>query len=197
MKRNILFGSFLAAALSVGAAAQSASPQTPPAGSRDQASTSSQTVTVTGCLKSGSASPSATGTAGSTAGAAGASTAGSFILADATTGAAGGAMGAPAGTTGSAPKAGASAASGKEFKLTGGNKDDLQKYVNSKVEIRGKIDSAAGGAMGGAPSPASPGAEPASPGAAPASPGAAPSTSRASGQTLQVESVRQVAPSCS
>jgi hypothetical protein len=188
MKRNILFGSVLAAAMSVGAAAQSTAPQTPPAGSRDQAS-SAGTVTVTGCLKSGSGSPSATGTSGSTAGAAGASSAGSFILADATTGAAGGAMGAPAGTSGTAPRAG----SGSQYKLTGGSKDDLQKYVNSKVEIRGKIDSAAGSSTGGAaagatPSPSSPGA----PGAA----GATPSSS-ASGQTLQVDSVRQVAASCS
>ena len=49
----------------------------------------------------------------------------------------------------------------------GGNKSDLTKYVNSKVEIKGKLDSA-GGAM----------------------------SSSSSGPSLHVDSVKQISPSC-
>jgi len=176
MKRNVVFGSIVAIAMSVGVAAQSgsSSPQTPPSSS----SRSSQSVTVTGCLQSGS--PSATGTSGTAAGGAAAS-AESFILANAKVGAGDkAAAGAPsstatppsstAGTSGAA-----SAGSASQYKLTGGSKDDLKKYANSQVEITGKLDSASssGGAMGGA------------------------SRSSDSGPTLHVDSVKQISPSCS
>ncbi len=183
MKRNILFGSVLAAALSVGLAAQSPTgapqdPTTPPASPRPSPSaqapsakddSSSKSVTVTGCLQADSAS--ATGTSGTAAPAGGGAAGGgaassakseSFILANASTGSgASGAAGA-AGTAGSA-----SGSSASQYKLTGGSKSDLTKYVNSKVEIKGKLDSA-GGAM----------------------------SSPSSGPTLHVDSVKQVSPSC-
>lgn len=186
MKRNILFGSVLAAALSVGLGAQAPSgapqdPTAPPSSPRPSPSaqapsqkddSSSKTITVTGCLQADSAS--ATGTSGAGApgapaggapagGAASSSKSESFILANASEGSgAAGAAGGAAGTAGSASKSSAS-----QYKLTGGNKGDLTKYVNSKVEIKGKLDSA-GGAM----------------------------ASPSSGPTLHVDSVKQVSPSC-
>jgi hypothetical protein len=181
MKRNILFGSVLAAALSVGLGAQAPSgapqdPTAPPSSPRPSPSaqapsqkddSSSKTITVTGCLQADSAS--ATGTSGAGApgapagGAASSSKSESFILANASEGSgAAGAAGGAAGTAGSASKSSAS-----QYKLTGGNKGDLTKYVNSKVEIKGKLDSA-GGAM----------------------------SSSSSGPTLHVDAVKQVSPSC-
>ena len=186
MKRNILFGSVLAAALSVGLGAQAPTgapqdPAAPPSSPRPAPSaqapsakddSSSKSVTVTGCLQADSAS--ATGTSGTAApagggaaggGAASSSKSESFILANASTGSgASGAAGAAgaAGTTGSA-----SSSSASQYKLMGGSKSDLTKYVNSKVEIKGKLDSA-GGAM----------------------------SSPSSGPTLHVDSVKQISPSC-
>jgi hypothetical protein len=179
MKRNILFGSVLAAALSVGLAAQSPAgapqdPTAPPSSPRpspsaqapSQKDDSSKTVTVTGCLKSDSAS--ATGTSGTAAPAGGGAPAGGasssksegFILANASTG-----SGSSTGAPGAAGTAGSSS-SASQYKLSGGSKSDLTKYVNSKVEIKGKLDSA-GGAMSSSSSP-----------------------------TLQVDSVKQISPSC-
>jgi hypothetical protein len=185
MKRNILFGSVLAAALSVGLAAQAPTgapqdPAAPPSSPRPSPSaqapsqkddSSSKTVTVTGCLQADSAS--ATGTSGAGApgapaggapagGAASSSKSESFILANASEGSGAGAAGGAAGTAGSASKSSAS-----QYKLMGGNKSDLTKYVNSKVEIKGKLDSA-GGAM----------------------------SSSSSGPSLHVDSVKQISPSC-
>ena len=182
MKRNILFGSVLAAALSVGLGAQAPSgapqdPTAPPSCPRPSPSaqapsqkddSSSKTITVTGCLQADSAS--ATGTSGAGApgapaggapagGAASSSKSESFILANASEGSG---AGAAAGTAGSASKSSAS-----QYKLMGGNKSDLTKYVNSKVEIKGKLDSA-GGAM----------------------------SSSSSGPSLHVDSVKQISPSC-
>jgi hypothetical protein len=182
MKRNILFGSVLAAALSVGLAAQSPAgapqdPTAPPSNPRPAPSaqapsakddSSSKTVTVTGCLQADSAK--ATGTTGTAPG--GAPTAGApsssssksedFILANASMGSSSGAAaGGAAGTAGSA-----SSSSASQYKLTGGSKSDLTKYVNSKVEIKGKLDSA-GGAM-----------------------------ASSSGPSLHVDSVKQISPSC-
>ena len=182
MKRNILFGSVLAAALSVGLGAQAPTgapqdPAAPPASPRPAPSaqapsakddSSSKTVTVTGCLQADSAA--ATGTSGAGApgapaggapagGAASSSKSESFILANASEGSG---AGAAAGTAGSASKSSAS-----QYKLMGGNKSDLTKYVNSKVEIKGKLDSA-GGAM----------------------------SSSSSGPSLHVDSVKQISPSC-
>jgi hypothetical protein len=178
MKRNILFGSVLAAALSVGLAAQSPTgapqdPAAPPSSPRPSPSAqapsakddSSKTITVTGCLQADTASP--TGTTGAAAPAGGGAAAGgaasskseSFILANASMGS-GAAAGGAAGTTGSSSSA-------SQYKLTGGSKSDLTKFVNSKVEIKGKLDSASG-AM----------------------------SSSSSGPTLHVDSVKQVSPSC-
>jgi hypothetical protein len=185
MKRNILFGSVLAAALSVGLGAQAPTgapqdPAAPPSSPRPSPSaqapsqkddSSSKTITVTGCLQADSASATGTSGAGAPGAPAGGAPAGgassskseSFILANASEGSgAGAAGGAAAGTAGSASKSSAS-----QYKLMGGNKGDLTKYVNSKVEIKGKLDSA-GGAM----------------------------SSSSSGPSLHVDSVKQISPSC-
>ena len=167
MKSNFLYGSILAAALSVGVGAQAptAAPQDPasPQPSREQqqpmAKSSSDSVTVTGCIQADTAA--ATGTSGSTSPAGGASSkAESFILANVSSGSGGAAAG-TAGTTG------ASAPTASQYKLTG-KSDDLKKYVNSKVEIKGKVDSGSGAAA----------------------------SSASSGPTLRVDSVKQVSPSC-
>ena len=166
MKSNFLFGSILAAALTVGVGAQAptAAPQDPasPQPSREQpmAKSSSDSVTVTGCIQADTAA--ATGTSGSTSPAGGASSkAESFILANVSSGSSGAAAG-TAGTTG------ASAPTASQYKLTG-KSDDLKKYVNSKVEIKGKVDSGSGAAA----------------------------SSSSSGPTLRVDSVKQLSPSCS
>ena len=190
MKRNILFGSVLAAALSVGLGAQAPSgapqdPTAPPSSPRPSPSaqapsqkddSSSKTITVTGCLQADSASATGTSGAGAPGAPAGGAPAGgassskseSFILANASEGSGAGAAGAAGAAGGAAGTAGsASKSSASQYKLTGGNKGDLTKYVNSKVEIKGKLDSA-GGAM----------------------------SSSSSGPTLHVDSVKQVSPSC-
>jgi len=98
-------------------------------------------------------------------------------------------------------------ASASQYKLVGGNKDDLRRYVNSQVEITGKVDNSAsssGAAMGGTATGAgstatgSTATGSASTGST-ATGSAAGTASRASdaGPTLNVDSVRQVSPSCS
>jgi hypothetical protein len=190
MKRSILFGTILSAALATGLSAQT--PQTSGAGSSDS-QPSAQQVTITGCLKSGDASSSAagsavtgaTGTAGATdtkPGAAG----GGFILANAkpgssasstgTAGTAGSTAGSPAGTSGSA-------AAGATYKLQGGDPSDLSKYANSQVEVSGTLSSASSTG---------------SPTGATASTSASPESGMSSNMpTLRVSSVRQISSSCS
>ena len=195
MKRNLIFGTVFAAAMAVGAAAQTPGSQTPssqtpstqppssqmPSSSQRQSEKSGQTITVTGCLQSaegGSVGTTGTGAPGAAPSAR--ASADTYILADATMGSAPSTPGAAgekapgaAGTTG-AP--GASAA-GTTYRLVGGDKSDLKKYANSQVEIRGRLDSSGGAAAGGAM------------GGTSARPGA-------SGQQLHVESIRQIASSC-
>jgi hypothetical protein len=195
MKRNMLFGSILATALTVGLGAQAPtqSPSTPAPGQAGSAagagsmsepprsqSRDQDQMTVTGCLKAGDekGTPSATGTTGSTADKS--SKPDDFVLTDVSPGASAGA--ATAGTTGS---------SASQFKLSG-KKDELRPLVNSKVEIRGKVEHApsAGTATTGASSNTG------TTGSA-ASTGSRTQDNKISGQTLKVDSVRQIAASCS
>ena len=184
MKRQIFFGTMLSAALAVGVSAQ----QTPPssASTPGQSDRSAQTVTVTGCLQSGSDASGSTASspAGAPAGQAGAtsSSSGQYILANATTGSGSSATG----TTGATPPAGASSSSastGKSYKLVGGDSEDLKKYVNSKVEVTGTLDSKS--SSSGAGSTGTTG-----------SAGASSSSMAGSMPTLKVTSVRQVSGSC-
>jgi len=112
-------------------------------------------------------------------------------------------------------------ASANQYKLTGGSKDDLRRYVNSQVEITGKLENASSsssGAMGGSATGSTAGGS--ATGSATGSTAGGSATGSAtgstaggsatgstaggsasrgsdSGPTLHVDSVRQVSPSCS
>ena len=197
MKRNILVGSMLCAVVTVGAAAQSAAPSAQPSDQKPNAH--NQTMTITGCLQGVGPAASATGTSGSATKAP--SKADTFILANATAAAIGGPTtpGAvvppdsrPAASIGTTPSGStpagspsASTADAAQYKLSGGDKDQLRRYVDSKVEITGKIEG---------PAEAGPSSASASSGAASTGP-RTPETR--TGQTLHIDSVRQLAPNCS
>jgi hypothetical protein len=190
MKRSMLFGTILSAALATGLSAQT--PQTSGAGTSDSQS-SGQQVTITGCLKSGDASSSAAGSAATgatgTAGATGTKpdAAGSgYILASAKPASSTSSTGAT-GTTGSTAGTSGSAAAGATYKLQGGDQSDLSKYANSQVEVKGTLSSASSGSS--------------TAGSATGATGST-SASRESGMssnmpTLRVSSVRQISSSCS
>ena len=197
MKRNILVGSMLCAVVTVGAAAQSAAPSAQPSDQKPNAH--NQTMTITGCLQGVGPAASATGTSGSATKAP--SKADAFILANATAAPNGGptAAGAvapvdsrPAASIGTTPAAStpagspsASTADAAEYKLAGGDKDQLRRYVDSKVEITGKIEG-----------PAEARTPPATASSSAASTGARTPETK-TGQTLHIDSVHQLAPNCS
>ena len=151
MKRQFLFGTVLAAAMAVGVGAQTpdpASPQTPPASPTSQSPTSQtppsspsmgqsskagQTVTLTGCVERGSAGGATAGTTGATSPSAGAS---QFVLKNVAAG--GGSSSSTAGTSGTT----ISPSWQNGLALSAGS-EDLDKHVNHKVEIKGKVDTAA------------------------------------------------------
>jgi hypothetical protein len=197
MKRNFLVGSVLCVAVTAGAAAQSSAPsgQTPDQGQN----TRNQTMTLTGCLQGAGSAASITGTSGSATKAP--SKADAFILANATAAAndgptTGGAVTSPdsrpAASIGTTPSAttpagspSASTADAAQYKLSGGDKDQLRRYVDSKVEITGKFEGPAEARTT----------------TADASPSAVSTGTRTpepkTWQTLHVDSVHQLAPSCS
>lgn len=154
MKRQIIFGTMLSAALTVGVSAQSGGQAYP--GSDQESSKSSksaQTVTLTGCLESGS---TAAGSDTSAMGQSGTSKATDrdFVLTNASpaggsTGTSG--TGAPGSTAGGAATggAGSSSATASTYKLSGST-GELKKLVNHKVEVTGRVEHADGSSsMGG------------------------------------------------
>ena len=159
MTRAALCGAVLSAALAVGVSAQTGTGM-----QQDKQSAKPGTVTVTGCLAlADSASTGATGTSGAS------SRVENYVLKNVS----------PS-PTGSEPSAtgtsGSSIAS--QYALTGGNKSDLKKYENSKVEIRGRIEDSK----------------------APKSSGSGAASGAASGPEmprLHIDSVRQISASCS
>ena len=187
MKRQIIFGTMLSAALAVGVGAQeppatpAQTPSTPSTSSREsQQSDSAKTVTMSGCLQAASSSGGGAAAQPGAAGAGASSQAKNFILASASpagskTGAAPGAAGAPststAGTTGS----------GSTYRLTGGDDQNLDKYVGQRVEVTGTLS---GRSMGSSSGAGAPGA------------GAGASGSSQSGPALNVSSVRATGESC-
>jgi hypothetical protein len=216
MKSSITFGVLFSTALAVGASAQSAGGQTPsPSGSSEQSQ-----VTVMGCLQSGDAAGAAGGTGASGASSTGASgstgsRSGGFVLTNAKMGS--GPTSGSSGTSSSGTAGGAtgsSASSGMaggmtQFKLEG-SQSDLQKYVNSQVEVTGKLDkrspsgssstgSATTGATGQAGATGSGAAATGSVSGAGSGAGATGSApgSRQDIPTLHVSRVRQVSPTCS
>jgi hypothetical protein len=147
MKRNIFFGTLFSAALAVGVAAQGTATGSQQSSAQNQRN---QQVTVTGCLKTADSAGATAGTTGTgTAGSQAGSTArggAQFMLTDAkiTSRGSGAATSGTSGTgTGTgAAGAGASATGASEnnrFLLTGGDQQDLKKYLNSEVEIRGTL----------------------------------------------------------
>ena len=175
MKQEFVFGGLIALALSVGTAAQTAYPA-----SQDK-DKDNDTVTVTGCLVPGAGG--AVGTSGTTSTATPSAGAG-FILINATKDSAPAAT-TTAGTSGTSATTTAPAAdAGKSYALVGGDPGDLQKWVNSRVEITGTIEAAA---------------------AAPAMTGGSTAGTTATAerpeksvpQRLRVTSVKQIASTCS
>ena len=139
MKRQMFFATVFSAALAVSGAAQTGTgAQT---GSQPDAQKNQQ-VTMTGCLQK--ASSGTAGTSGA-AGTAASSSGDQFILSNASPSSA---STGTAGTTGAAAGA-ASSAMGSKYRLMGGDREDLEKYLNSKVEIRGTIDRSSAGSMAG------------------------------------------------
>ena len=153
MKRQLIFGTVLSAALAVGVGAQQppasggatgASPQTPGASDRP-----AQSMTVTGCLASSDAGAGA-GAAAAAPATPGAQARGGFILKDVTpagsmakgsTAPGTAAPGSATGTTGTAGTA-AGGSTASTYRLTGG--DNLQQYVGQKVEVTGSVAAASG-----------------------------------------------------
>ena len=185
MKRNILFGSVLAAALSIGVGAQGQAPGAQAGGT--MAKDSHDAITVTGCLQPADGS----GTGVSKTDPAKADT---FVLANATTGsgAGAGASAAPAGTTGSSASSTSPSGKGTNYALSGAKKEELRSMANSKVEITGQIEHgpAAGTSNNGASSATG------TTGSAMSTGSRAPETN-ASGLTLKVDTIRKIAGSCS
>ena len=158
MKRQFLFGTVLAAAMAVGVGAQTpdpASPQTPPQTPTAQSPTSQtppasssmgskagQTVTLTGCVERGTAGGATAGTTGATSPSAGAS---QFVLKNVAPG--GGSSSSTAGTSGTT----ISPSWQNGLALSAGS-EDLDKHVNHKVEIKGKVEAASASATGAASS---------------------------------------------
>ena len=193
MKRNVIFGTVLAAAFSVGLAAQStpaqpnptaqtpqsSTPQSPtaaPMGGHDMKDMDAKGTTFTGCLQASDKSAT-TGNAAK---------ADDFVLANVSGDAMGAGSQAGMGTTGT------SGATVAPYKLSGGKKDELRGLVNSKVEITGKLEGAP--SSGTSTTGASSGAG--TTGSAMSTGSRAPDT-KVAGKTLRIDSIRQIAPSCS
>ena len=173
MKQTMVFATIFSSALAISAAAQTGSAGSQPPG--QEKSTQPQEVTVTGCLQSAASSSSAAAATGTSGAASSASRGAHFLITNAKM-----AGGSAAGTSGTAAP-GAAGESASQFKLEGGNQSDLQKFVNSQVEVRGKLD------RGRSSSPSA---------SAPA--GGAPGAQKSDdAPTLRVSSIRQVASSCS
>lgn len=173
MKRQMIFATAFSAALAVSAAAQTGTPQT---GAPQQERQSSQQVTMTGCLQQASS-----GVAGTSGAATASSSEKQFILANATPEGSSAASG-TAGTSGTAGAA-SSSSMGNRYRLVGGERKDLEKYLNSKVEIRGTLEKSGYSAPGAAATAAAPGT---------------PEQSKADDKLpiLHVTSVKQIAETC-
>ena len=182
MKRHLMLGTVFSAALAIGLSAQTPSPsptsqsptsQTPTSQSptSQDRSSSAQTITVTGCLKADTSSPSSTpGAAGAPASSASAG----YILEASGSGSASAAN--P--TEKPSPTATSGMSSNTTYKLTGSS-SDLATMVGKKVEVKGMVQKSASSGAAGAES----------------RPGASSDSSKH--QQLRVTSVKEVSGSCS
>lgn len=182
MKRHLMLGTVFSAALAIGLSAQTPSPsptsqsptsQTPTSQSptSQDRSSSAQTITVTGCLKADTSSPSSTPGA---AGAPASSTSAGYILEASGSGSASAAN--P--TEKPSPTATSGMSSNTTYKLTGSS-SDLATMVGKKVEVKGTVQKSASSGAAGAES----------------RPGASSDSSKH--QQLRVTSVKEVSGSCS
>jgi hypothetical protein len=165
MKRH----TWTAAAFAVALGCVVATAQTP---STQSAAKSGDTITVVGCLADNTTPGSATGTSGTTTPS---STAGKFILNNATMGSASGSS--TAGTSGTSTPSSASSSMGKSYILEG-TESDLKTHVGHKVEITGTTTDSSSSSAAATPS-------------APAGSG-----SMASPAHLRVTAVKMIASSC-
>jgi hypothetical protein len=227
MKRQFVFGTVMAAALTVGLGAQSPSPQDYPQSSKPQSASQEkgqrtgmqetgrgQMVTVVGCFQSGEATggASATGTAGAVTGSEKPSrsmsergTAGTtFKLTEVTQSST-----EKPGATGTAgTSAMATIPSTVQLMASGNSSANWSRYLNHRVEVKGTLEHAMGGTES-SPGAAAPGATPPStnppatppstpPSAATPTAGSASSTmSSGTGATLHVTSIKEISGSCS
>lgn len=153
MKRHVLVGTVLSAALAVGLGAQTGSTGSQTPAKQGQPSQNQQQVTVTGCLMEGAGmmaaasgatgSGTATGTATST-GTSGTqtrsgSTDAKFNLTNAQITPANKTATTGTGTAGTGTSGTTGTTSDTKVQLVGGDTQDLQRYVNSQVEVSGVL----------------------------------------------------------
>lgn len=207
MKRNLLFGTVFSAALAVGVAAQGGSTGTTSGGQTGMQNQQNQ-VTVTGCLQNadmagGTAGTSGSGTSGSTTSGSqtSASSSAQFMLTNAKmakTGASasGTSSSGTSGTSGttSATSGTSGATSSNRFLLVGGTQQNLKQYLNSEVEVRGRLDQEKGGMSSGSASSGTTSSGTGS--AAGSATGQSTSSQQSDAQKLHVTSVRQIASTC-
>lgn len=207
MKRNLFFGTVLSAALAAGVAAQTTG--TAPGQSSSRTQDQQNQIIVTGCLQNADmagagAAAGTSGSATSSAGATGQTTGydkAQFMLTNATMaktsapGAAGAATsgtGTSGSTAGSATSGTSGAAGANRFLLVGGNQQNLKQYLNSQVEVQGRLEPSKAGT--GATGSTASGTGTAATGTGSA---AGQSASRmADVQRITVTSVRQIASTC-
>lgn len=189
MKRQLMFGAMLSAVLVAGAAAQQPAQTTPQSqGEKDK------TVTLVGCLQPADKGGPPTGTTGDTTSRQQSNREEHYVLANATmssassaSGTSGTATGARTGGTGTTGATG-SMSGAKSYRLIATDSQDLDRLVNSRVEVTGTIvgENRASGAAGSgtgtgtAPKETKPG-----------------QSEQASMPSVRVTSARQVASSCS
>ena len=180
MKRQMLLGSVLAAAMAVGLAAQGQYPSQSSATQNSAQKSNSNTVTLTGCLEPSSQSSSATGTTGTTPSSS--SSTAQFMLTNVSSGASSSAS--------SATSASSTGTTGTESNVMLEGKN-LQKHEGHKVEVKGHwADNS--GSMSGSSTSGTTGSS-----ATGSSASGSSSMSASNGKTLRVSSIKDVSSSCS
>ena len=214
MKSTIVFATVFTAAMAAGAAAQYGDQKDRSGTDRDRKGTE---ITVQGCLMSGdlSGTGGTTGTTGSTAGST--STPAQFYLANpsftggtssgygststgtsTTTGStAGSTTGSTAGTTGnptSTTAPGTESNRQNGIRLVGGDQSKLQKYVNHRVEIKGRFEDNAGS---GSATSSTAGSTAGSTGSTAYGGSTTASADQMAARTLRISSVKEISSTCS
>lgn len=213
MKSTIVFATVFTAAMAAGAAAQYGDQKDRSGTDRDR---KVKETTVQGCLMSGDLS----GTGGTTGTTGSASTAAQFYLANpsftggtssgygststgtsTTTGStAGSTTGSTAGTTGnptSTTAPGTESNRQNGIRLVGGDQSKLQKYVNHRVEIKGRFEDNAGSGSAGSATSSTAGSTAGSTGSAAYGGSTTASADQMAARTLRISSVKEISSTCS